>query len=143
MHAHTGFRSADQNKAFSFIVSTTRLPSFLLTFVLHRNFRTAFKGWRSTSGGGGGGIQQYSNRWWFWTHKGRILWRQCKEKGESSPFWAENKCSTRIRPAKGTKYWWWSITGRAVWKQCKEKGETSPFWKDNDCDGGRSVACAQ
>ena len=105
------------------------------TLVWNRNFRTSFKSWRTTRSGGG--IKKYSNRWWFWTRKGRALWKQCKEKGESSPFWAENQCSTRIKPAKGTKYWWWTSTGRGVWKECKEKGEASPFWKENDCDGGR------
>ena len=104
----------------------------------YRNFRTSYKSWSISSGGGGGGAVKYSNRWWFWTREGRQLWKQCKEKTDKSPFWAENQCSTRIQPAKGSKYWWWTSTGRSVWKECKEKGETSPFWKDNDCAGGRS-----
>ena len=80
---------------------------------------------------------RYSRRWWFWTKEGRQLWRQCKEKGEASPFWGENQCAKREKPAKGTKWWWWTSTGRTVWKECKEKGEASPFWKENDCEAGR------
>ncbi len=79
----------------------------------------------------------YSRRWWFWTKKGRRLWRECKAKGEASPFWAENQCAKHIKPEKGSKWWWWTTTGRAVWKQCKEKGDASPFWKENNCDAGR------
>ncbi len=79
----------------------------------------------------------YSNKWWFWTKVGRKTWKECKAKGKDSPFWKENKCDTRQKPAKGSKWWWWTKTGRQVWKECKEKGDTSTFWKDNDCEAGR------
>ena len=79
----------------------------------------------------------YSNRWWFWSEAGRGVWKECKAKGKDSPYWKENKCDTRQKPAKGSKWWWWTKTGRKVWTECKEKGDTSPFWKENDCEAGR------
>ena len=81
----------------------------------------------------------YSNKWWFWTKVGRKTWKECKAKGKDSPFWNENKCDTRQKPAKGSKWWWWTKTGRQVWKECKEKGDKSTFWKVNDCEAGRCV----
>ncbi len=81
----------------------------------------------------------YGNKWWFWSEAGRGVWKECKAKGKDSPYWKDNKCDTRQKPAKGSKWWWWTSTGRTVWTQCKEKGDTSPFWKENDCEAGRSV----
>jgi hypothetical protein len=93
----------------------------------------------SGSSGISGGTKKYSNKWWFWTKVGRKTWKECKAKGKDSPFWKENKCDTRQKPAKGSKWWWWTKTGRQVWKECKEKGDKSTFWKDNDCEAGRCV----
>ena len=101
--------------------------------------KPAGEGTVTVQGSEGGGLKRYSRRWWFWTKEGRQLWRQCREKGEASPFWGENQCAKREKPAKGTKWWWWTSTGRTVWKECKEKGEASPFWKENDCEAGRCI----
>ena len=81
----------------------------------------------------------FTSKWWFWTKAGRKTWKKCKAKGKDSPFWKENKCDTRQKPAKGSKWWWWTTTGRKVWKECKKKGDKSPFWKENDCEAGRFV----
>ena len=103
-----------------------------------RGFRQHFKSWKSQSQpAGGAALEMHSDAWWFWSEEGRHLWKECKEKGEASPFWAEHHCAKRAKPAKGSKWWWWTSEGRAVWKECEEKGETSPFWKEHDCEARR------
>ena len=133
------------------VVIWIRPESDLLTWLSHvscRKYRLIWKTWRTTrssrggggGGGGGGGrwgFKKYGRKWWFWSRKGRKLWRRCKKEGEKSEFWTKNSCGTRPTPEMYSEWWWWTSEGRAMWKECKAKGKTSDFWGKNKCGDGR------